>query len=123
MSWFYLILGIFAEIIGTTSMKLSEGFTKLLPSIAIFVFYGLSLSFVTLSLKKIDISTAYAIWSGVGTATIAIIGLFFFKENISFFKICSIILIILGVVGLNIADNTQETEGNKELSVNVKINK
>lgn len=112
MSWFYLILGICAEIIGTTSMKLSQGFTKLFPSIAIFVFYGLSLSLVTLSLKKIDISVAYAIWSGIGTATIAMVGLFFFKEHISLLKVGSIILIILGVVGLNIADNTHEAMDN-----------
>lgn len=114
MSWFYLILGICAEIIGTTSMKLSQGFTKLFPSIAIFVFYGLSLSLVTLSLKKIDLSVAYAIWSGIGTATIAMVGLFFFKEHISFLKVCSIILIILGVVGLNIADHSHEAKNNTE---------
>lgn len=102
MSWLFLILGVFAEIIGTTSMKLSEGFTKLLPSISIFVFYGLSLSLVTLSLKKIDISVAYAIWSGVGTATIAVIGLIYFKEQLSLIKILSIMLIITGVVGLNV---------------------
>lgn len=107
MSWFYLILGIFAEITGTTSMKLSEGFTKLIPSIAIFVFYGFSLSLVTLSLKQIDIGVVYAIWSGVGTATIAVIGFIFFKEPMPLLKIGSIILIITGVVGLNVAGNTQ----------------
>lgn len=101
MSWFFLILGVFAEIIGTTSMKLSEGFTKLLPSISIFVFYGVSLSLVTLSLKKIDVSVAYAVWSGVGTATISVIGLIYFKEQLSLIKILSIALIILGVIGLN----------------------
>ncbi|MEH7085854.1 multidrug efflux SMR transporter [Neobacillus drentensis] len=114
MSWFYLILGICAEIIGTTSMKLSQGFTKLFPSIAIFVFYGLSLTLVTLSLKKIDISVAYAIWSGIGTATIAMVGLFYFKEHISLLKVCSIILIILGVVGLNIAETTHESKAKTE---------
>lgn len=117
MSWFYLILGIIAEIIGTTSMKLSQGFTKIAPSIAIFVFYGISLSLVTLSLKKIDVSVAYSIWSGVGTATIALIGFIFFKEHISFLKICSILLIILGVIGLNIAENSHGAQTNTELSV------
>lgn len=117
MSWFYLILGIIAEIIGTTSMKLSQGFAKIAPSIAIFVFYGISLSLVTLSLKKIDVSVAYSIWSGVGTATIALIGFIFFKEHISFLKICSILLIILGVIGLNIAENSHGAQTNTELSV------
>lgn len=105
MSWFYLVLGIFFEIIGTTSMKLSQGFSKFLPSVAIFVFYSLSLSLVTLSLKKIEIGVAYAVWSGVGTAAIAAIGFIIFKEQMSPIKIVSIILIIIGVVGLNVAEN------------------
>lgn len=117
MSWLFLILGVFAEIIGTTSMKLSEGFTKLLPSMSIFVFYGLSLSLVTLSLKKIDISVAYAIWSGVGTATIAVIGLIYFKEQLSLIKIVSIALIILGVVGLNVGGSAHGETLKRELPV------
>ncbi|MED3624444.1 multidrug efflux SMR transporter [Neobacillus thermocopriae] len=108
MGWLYLILGILAELIGTTSMKLSEGFTKLTPSISIFIFYGLSLTLVTLSLKTIDISIAYAIWSGVGTASIAVIGILFFREDLSLLKILSISFIIIGVVGLNLGENTQE---------------
>ena len=116
MSWFLLILGICAEIIGTTSMKLSEGFTKLAPSIAIFVFYGLSLTLVTLSLKKIDVSVAYAIWSGVGTAAIAGIGFFFFKEQLSPIKICCILLIVIGVIGLNLAEKTHGAQASVEES-------
>lgn len=92
-----LTLGIFAGIIGATSMKLSEGLTKLLPSLSIFVFYGLSLILVTLSLKKIDISIAYSLWSGIGTAAITVIGFIYFKEHISALKVCSIVLIVLGV--------------------------
>jgi len=65
MSWVYLIIAIVAEVFGTTSMKLSQGLSKLWPSVMIFVFYGLSLVFLTVSLKKIDISVAYAIWSRV----------------------------------------------------------
>ncbi|MET1029752.1 DMT family transporter [Domibacillus tundrae] len=114
MSWLFLILGVFAEIIGTTSMKLSEGFTKLIPSISIFVFYGLSLSLVTLSLKKIDVSIAYAVWSGVGTATITVIGLIYFKEQLSFIKVLSIMLIILGVVGLNIGGDVHGETAKKQ---------
>jgi len=100
MSWVLLLFGIISEVIGTTSMKLSEGFTKLLPSISIFVFYGLSLTLVTLSLKHIDVSMAYAIWSGLGTAIITTIGILFFKESVSIMKILSIAAIIAGVIGL-----------------------
>jgi small multidrug resistance pump len=102
MSWFYLILAIVLEIMGTISMKLSQGFTKTWPSILIFVFYGLSFGVLTLALKKIDISIAYAIWSGLGTALIAAIGFFWFKEPAGALKIASIALIIMGVVGLNL---------------------
>ena len=61
-------------------MKLSEGLTKLVPSILIFVFYGFSFLVFTMALKKIDLSVAYAIWAGTGTALIALIGIAHFKE-------------------------------------------
>jgi len=102
-AWIFLILAILFEVAGTTSMKLSEGFSRLIPSILLFVFYAASFVFVTFALEKIDISIAYAIWSGVGTALISIIGIFFFREAVTVLKIVSIILIIIGVVGLNLA--------------------
>ncbi len=100
--WFYLTCAILLEIAGTTSMKLSHGFTKIVPSILIFVFYATSFVALTLALKKIDVSIAYAIWSGVGTALIAIIGIAYFREPATIVKILSILLIIIGVVGLNL---------------------
>ena len=100
MGWIYLSLAILLEISGTTCMKLSEGFTKTLPSILLFVFYILSFIAMTFSLKTIDVSVAYAVWSGVGTALITIIGFVEFKEPITTVKIVSILLIILGVIGL-----------------------
>jgi len=103
MSWFYLILAIILEIAGTTSMKLSQGFTKTLPSIAMFFFYILSLISLTLALKKVDVSVAYAVWSGLGTTLIALIGIFYFKEPSTAIKILSISLIITGVIGLNLS--------------------
>ena len=100
MSW--LLLAIVLEVCGTTSMKLSEGFAKLLPSILIFVFYGLSFASLTIALKSIDVSIAYAVWSGVGTALIAAIGILWFKEPSGALKLASLALIIIGVVGLNL---------------------
>jgi small multidrug resistance pump len=102
MSWLYLILAILLEVCGTTSMKLSQGFTKLVPSILIFVFYCLSFTSITLALKKIDVSVAYAVWSGLGTALIAVLGILWFKEPFSLLKMVSIGLIIAGVIGLNL---------------------
>ena len=100
MAWFYLILAIFTEVAGTTSMKLSAGFTELEPSILIFLFYGLSLIFLTLSLKRLEVGFAYAIWSGLGTLLIFFIGIEFFNESVNWLKSISLGLIILGVIGL-----------------------
>lgn len=83
-------------------MKLSKGFTETMPSIAVFLFYILSLSMLTMAINKIDISVAYAIWSGLGTATIVLISIFFFKESVTALKIASILLITIGVIVLNI---------------------
>jgi small multidrug resistance pump len=102
-SWLYLAGAIILEIAGTTSMKLSEGLTRLVPSILIFVFYVLSFLTLTMALKKIDVSVAYAIWAGVGTALIALIGVTHFKEPLTLIKTVSIGLIIIGVVGLNLS--------------------
>lgn len=101
-SWLYLTGAILLEVAGTSCMKLSQGFTKLIPSILIFVFYGLSFVGLTIALKKIDVSIAYAVWAGIGTALIAGIGMFYFKEPLTLVKVLSILLIIAGVVGLNL---------------------
>lgn len=101
MHWIYLILGIVFEVAGTTCMKLSQGFTRIAPSIGMFVFYGLCFTFLTLSLKKIEVSVAYSVWSGLGTALIASIGITWFQESASPVKLISLALIITGVIGLN----------------------
>ena len=106
MTWLYLILAILLEVSGTTCMKLSEGFTRLVPSTLLFVFYSLSFVMMTLALKRIDVSVAYAIWSGMGTALIATIGVLWFKEPITALKLISLVLIIAGVVGLNLSGGT-----------------
>jgi small multidrug resistance pump len=99
---FYLLLAILAEVTGTTCVKLSQGFTRLFPSVLIFVFYGLSLGFLGLALKKVDLSLAYAVWSGLGIAFIASVGILYFKEPLTLMKMASLALIVAGVVGLNL---------------------
>ncbi len=106
MTWLYLVLAILLEVCGTTCMKLSEGFTKLVPSILLFVFYTLSFGMLTMALKKLEVSVAYAVWSGMGTALIATIGVLWFKEPVTALKLISLGLIILGVVGLNLSGGT-----------------
>jgi small multidrug resistance pump len=84
-------------------MKLSEGFTKPLFSVLIFVFYGVSFYFFTMTIKKMDLSLAYAIWAGLGTALIALIGIVYFREGVDTVKVMSLAAIIIGVVGLNLS--------------------
>ncbi|WP_432735315.1 DMT family transporter [Maridesulfovibrio sp. FT414] len=101
--WLVLGLAICLEVAGTISMKFSQGFTRLLPSILLFIFYGASFTALTVALKRIDVGIAYAIWAGLGTALISILGVFFFKEPVSILKAVSVLLIILGVIGLNMS--------------------
>ena len=104
--WLYLAGAIALETAGTTSMKLSDGFTKLVPSILIFLFYADSFVALTFALKGIDVSLAYAIWSGIGTIIIATIGILYFQEPATALKIVSIGLIVIGVVGLKLSGVT-----------------
>lgn len=104
--WLYLFAAIILEVCGTLSMKLSEGFTKTVPSVMIFIFYVASLFMLTLAIKRIDVSTAYAVWAGLGTTLIAVAGFVWFKEPVTVLKIVSITLIIVGVVGLNLTSES-----------------
>ncbi len=101
MEWIFLMLAIVLEIIGTTLMKVSDGFTKLIPTIGTLVSYGLCFTFFAKALTRIPVSVAYAIWSAVGICIISIIGIAFFQESVNVIKIASILFIIVGVVGLN----------------------
>ncbi|WP_270172697.1 DMT family transporter [Paenibacillus sp. SYP-B4298] len=106
MQWIYLGLAIIFEVAGTTSMKLSDGFTNLVPSILLLVLYLTSLVFLTLALKRIEVSVAYAVWSGMGIVIISVMGLFYFNEQLSLAKVIAILLIIIGVVTLNLSEGT-----------------
>lgn len=101
MEWIYLILAITLETLGTTCMKMSEGFTKLLPALGTLLTYGLCFVFLSMALKKIPVSVAYAIWGAAGITIISVMGILVFKESVSALKILSILLIVLGVIGLN----------------------
>jgi small multidrug resistance pump len=100
LHWLALAGAIALEICGTVSMKLSQGFTRTLPSVLIFVFYAASFALMTVAVRRIDMSVSYAIWSGVGTAAIALIGVAWFRESLTAVQVLSIVAIIAGVVGL-----------------------
>lgn len=101
MHWIYLFIAILMEVGGTTSMKLSEGFSKPLPSLSIFIFYAFSFTFLTLALKTLPVGMTYAIWAAVGTALITLVGVIWFGESLNMLKIVSLLLIIIGVAGLH----------------------
>jgi small multidrug resistance pump len=103
MSWLLLIVAIILEVSGTTCMKLSHGFSRRSPTILMFAFYGLGFIPLNLALRRIDLSVAYAIWSGMGTAIVTVIGILYFKEPANLIKVMSIALIIIGLIGLNLA--------------------
>jgi small multidrug resistance pump len=100
--WLYLLVAILTEVVGTTLMKVSQGLTRILPTVMMFVLYAVSFVFMALALKKIEVSTAYAIWSGLGTALIAVIGIAWFRESINLPKLMGLVLIVVGVVLLNL---------------------
>ncbi|WP_246359115.1 DMT family transporter [Paenibacillus phytorum] len=110
MNWTFLLLAILFETVGTTAMKMSSGFTRLGPAIVMGICYILCFTLLTLALKQLDVSLAYAIWSGVGTALITIIGIWWFNESVSTLKVLSIVLIILGVIGLHISSTGDEDQ-------------
>ena len=99
----YLALAIASEVIATLALKSSEGFSRPLPSAIVVVGYGLSFWLLALVLKHFSVGTTYAIWSAVGTAAIALIGIALYGEGASPLKLASLGLIVLGVIGLNAA--------------------
>jgi small multidrug resistance pump len=104
MKWVYLALGIIFEVFGTISMKYADGFTKLVPSVLTFLFYGLCLIPLVMVLKKMDASVAYAIWASMGVVLLTIIGVVWFKEPLTIVKVLSILLITIGILGLELFD-------------------
>ncbi|MGB3022837.1 MAG: multidrug efflux SMR transporter [Methyloceanibacter sp.] len=103
MPWIYLSVAILFEVAGTVSMKLSRGFTELLPSVGVFVFYLFSIAALILALKRLELSISYAIWAGVGTTLTVMIGIVYFREPLTLIKLGSVALVVIGVVGLSLA--------------------
>ncbi len=100
--WLYLTLAILSEVTATSFLKSSEGFTKLWPSVIVILGYCLAFYFLSLTLDTIPIGVAYAVWSGVGIASIAIVSVIFFDQKIDTAAIIGMGLIIAGVVVLRV---------------------
>jgi multidrug transporter EmrE-like cation transporter len=98
-----LSLAIVTEVAATVALRFTDGFTRLVPSAVVVAGYGVSFWLLALVLRQISIGTTYAVWSAAGTALIAAIGVLAFGETATALKVASLGLIILGVVGLNLA--------------------
>ena len=103
MVWLYLGVAIATEVAGTVALKFTDGFTRVVPSAVVVVGYGLSFAFLALTLKGLALGVTYAIWAGIGTAAIALIGMVALGEPVSALRLGCIALIVAGVIGLNLA--------------------
>ncbi|WP_033222402.1 DMT family transporter [Kitasatospora phosalacinea] len=102
MPYLLLALAIAGEVCATSLLKLTDGFSRLWPSLAVAVGYVLSFTLLGRALRHIPVSVAYAVWSGAGTAAVAAIGAGFFGESLGRLQWCGIALVIAGVVLLNL---------------------
>ncbi len=106
MSYFYLFLAIIGELLGTNLLKLSEGFTKPIPTVSALLAYGVCFYFLSLSLKAVPLGIAYATWSAVGLVLTAILSVVIFKESLNVYTIIGLGFIIIGVLMVNLLGNT-----------------
>lgn len=100
MNWIYLALAISAEIIATSALKLSDGFSRLWPSVLAAGGYAIAFYFLALTLRTIPVGIAYAVWSGAGIVAIAIIGAVWFHQHLNIASMIGIGLIVAGVIVL-----------------------
>ena len=106
MPFLYLAIAIIAEVIGTSALKASNGFTVWLPSLVVAVGYGVSFYFLSLALRAIPVGVAYAIWSGVGIVLISVIGWALFRQRLDAAALVGIGLIIAGVIVIQMFSTT-----------------
>ena len=109
MAWAILIVAGIFEVIWAVALKYSEGFTKLRPSVIFIIAAWLSFACLSLALKHIPMDSAYAVWTGIGAVGIAIIGMVWFSEPATLFRIACIALIVIGIVGLKLSGSEVNT--------------
>ena len=102
-NWLYLLFAIATEVVGTVALRSVDGLSRLVPIAVVVVGYGLSFVFLAATLRELDLGLTYAVWAGLGTAAIALIGMLAFGESMTPLKLVSLVLIIAGVAGLNAA--------------------
>ncbi len=101
-NWFFLLIAIVAEVIATSALKSSEGFTRLLPSMIVAVGYAVAFYCLSLTLRSIPVGIAYAVWSGVGIVLVSIFSWLYYGQKLDAPAIIGITFIITGVVIMNV---------------------
>lgn len=104
MAWLLLVLAIVAEVFGTLSLKASDGFSRLWPSVAVVVGYVTAFTLLAFALRTLDVGPAYALWAGVGTVGAAIGGWLIFSESLSVLTIIGITTVVVGVVAITLGE-------------------
>ncbi|ANA39615.1 MULTISPECIES: DMT family transporter [Geobacter] len=104
--WLYLLVAIISEVAGTSALKSAEGFTRLWPSCVVVAGYASAFYFLSLTLKSIPVGIAYAIWSGLGTALVAVVAWAFMGQRLDLPAVFGILLIIAGVLVLNLCSTS-----------------
>lgn len=102
MHWLYLAVAITAEVIATSALKASEGFTRTIPSVVVAIGYGVAFYFLSLTLKTLPVGVAYAVWSGLGVVLVSLVGFIFLGQSLDFAGCVGIGLIVAGVAVLNL---------------------
>lgn len=105
MHWIYLTIAICAEVAGTSALKASDGFTRVLPSVVVVISYGLAFVMLSQALRVFDLAVAYAIWSGAGIAAIALVGLWVYGQKLDLAGIIGIGMIVGGIVVVQLFSN------------------
>lgn len=105
-NYLFLLLAIVFETIATSSLKASEQFTKLLPSIITIIGYVAAFYLLSLTLRSIPVGIAYAIWSGIGIVLVTLVGIIMFKQVPDLPTVIGLLLIIAGVVFINVFSKT-----------------
>jgi len=103
MAWIYLLLAGVFEVVWSTAMKQSHGFTKLIPSIITLVFMLLSFALLAISMKTLPLGTSYTVWVGIGAIGAFILGVTLFGESLNPMRVIAVLLIFSGVVLLKLA--------------------
>ncbi|MFN7950518.1 MAG: multidrug efflux SMR transporter [bacterium] len=104
--WVYLVIAIVSEVVGTSALKASDGFTRLAPSLAVVIGYAIAFFFLSLTLRTIPVAVTYAVWSGVGIALIALVSWLVYGQTLDAAALGGIALIVAGVIVLNVFSKT-----------------